>query len=330
MIINILLNSILIYFFTKFCYKIKFVDRPMGRKSHSSPTAYSGGMYFFSALLISIYLYEFEDKINYILISSFIIFFTGLVDDRIDLNSYLRIIIQFCSSYLLVSGGISIEELSIVNLYDVHLGSFAPLFTVLCVTLFVNASNFIDGIDGLAISVFMISIIFVFINIFNNNSNLTPQQWSIFLSLLLIAIPFLIFNISKLNKSFLGNSGSYLIGFILASIIIYYHTPFNRNIFTYQVIWCLAYQVYDFMHVSIKRISQLKSPFNADREHFHHLLLDLKITPLKVLIIIVGLNLFLNLLGILISSFEVIYLHYLLFIFFFFFFAFIKAKLKSK
>ena len=144
-------------------------------------------------------------------------------------------------------------------------------FTVFCLVIFQNALNMYDGINLQNISYFcfLIIIIYFFYN-------------KIEIFIYLIPVLILIIFMNSKNKLFLGDSGSYLLSFIIAISLI---DTFNNNndIFSDEVFLFLCIPGYDLLRLAILRILKKKHPFKGDREHIHHILIS-RIGYLKAII----------------------------------------------
>ena len=137
----------------------------------------------------------------------------------------------------------------------------------------INAINFIDGIDGLAITEVIKTMLFIQ---FLSDSNYELITLSIMVVLSLI--PLYYFNFKKKQKVFLGDGGSLLLGTIV-SISIFtvlggeYHFKegfeINKVLFTVLI---LIYPLVDLLRVFVIRIMKGGSPFSADQRHIHHIL----------------------------------------------------------
>ena len=88
-----------------------------------------------------------------------------------------------------------------------------------------------------------------------------------------------------------------VLGFFLSWFLIYYSHPSIASIHPVLVLWCVTIPVFDLIGVVIRRLIYKANPFKPDRRHIHHLLIDLKITPTKVFLIIIFFTIILNLIG---------------------------------
>ena len=156
----------------------------------------------------------------------------------------------------------------------------------------VNAVNFIDGIDGLALSLF---VKFLMLYEWINTNNQIP-----FLSLILFSsiLPLYYFNFRNTKKVFLGDAGSLLIGTLMSIYTFQLLNPsfqlsfFSQRVKPYIAILLLIYPLFDLLRVFIIRIRAKKSPFQADKKHLHHLLNVTFSSHFKVTLLIVGLSTF--------------------------------------
>lgn len=258
----------------KIAYKFKLLDYPSTRKRHSNPVPLIGGIYFYFSICFALFLFEFSEFLNSIIVYSSILLFMGILDDLYDLKVHLRFLIIIFGTYLLIDQGLNITYLgSYFDNYHIYLGSFSFIFTIICVVGLVNSFNFLDGSDGMLLSQSISS--FLLLLIFYNLSNVGVIDLTfIFVFIFIFTILFL-FNLGifKKNKFFLGDSGSMTIGFIISFTLIYYSQIEIFFIHPSLVIWIVALPLFDFFGLVSRRLADNKSPFKADRRHIHHILL---------------------------------------------------------
>ena len=248
-------------------------DKPDNqRKFHLSPTPLLGGVIIFIDLLIFNYFFE----TNLIFVSNFffllfLFFIIGFLDDIFNLNAYLKLLIlilsiTFFKEYFFFNKIFFYEfgNLQIENYLN-------QIFIVLCILVFINSTNMIDGIDGAAITYFISIIIFLLINDSGENKNLL-------ICLLIIYTSLLILNLNK--KIFLGDSGIYISAILFSYLIIDKHNlghvvNFQNNIFYAENIFLIMLLPgIDMIRLFILRLLKKQSPLKADRNHFHHMLLS--------------------------------------------------------
>ena len=263
-----LLSFILFFLFGKVSYNLNLVDLPNKRKIHFKPTAYTGGISLSIILLLGIQLFDFSDK-NLKLIFSIgcLISIVGLIDDKYNLNIGGKLSLQIIPIlYLILFENFFLNEIGNYDYFALGLGSFSIPFTLLSVLFLINAFNYFDGLDG-ALSFTSITIIAILYF-------LVPDK-DIKLFFIIILIPiciFLFFNFSifGLPKLFFGDSGSLLLGFIFAFILIYISN--QKLIHPILLAWSISIFVYEFLSVNLIRIKNKKDPFTAGQDHLHHLI----------------------------------------------------------
>ena len=263
----------LIYIFISFtiiCLSIylRYFDKPNRRAIHKFPTINTGGLIIYLFFLSVISQDEFNYNIELIVSIGFFVCLTGFIDDRINLNPSSKIILLVIPSIYLIFNGLSISDLGHYEyLGNLELGKFKIPFLILSIGLLINATNYIDGIDGLLLT-FFLSCLLYYIFLIDDTKTinlLTLFAAASFLNLILNLLP------SKNKfKVFSGDSGSLFIGFFISFMTIDLYNSFNIHPAT--LIWPLWYPVYDFLFVSINRLINKKSIFKPDNTHLHHVI----------------------------------------------------------
>ena len=278
--------------------KFNFLDYPSKRKKHTKPTPYIGGLALSFGFLSLYYLLSINELfINLILMNAFLMSLIGLLDDKFDLNPFVKLFLQSIPVIILISQGLYLSDLGEYEIIGkIGLGYYAKFFTFLCCLLILNSFNYIDGIDGLLAT--------LFINIFISFSLICYFLDEIYISQNLIffifpVIVFFIFNISlfKLPKIFLGDSGSNFLGFLTGFMMILLYIKFSIE--PTILIWPVALIIFDFLSTSIIRIIKKYKLFQSGNDHIHYQLmkkfkLDIKEINLTLNII----NIFFTFLGV--------------------------------
>lgn len=203
----------------------------------------------------------------------------GVTDDIMTIRPRKKFLFQILVAFIFTLGtSIQIESFS--GLFGIHflnpLGAAA--FSVFVIVLIINAYNLIDGIDGLAgsVGVFISTVMTV---VFFLTNHLLAALISA--SLVGALSGFLVYNFSHKRKIFLGDTGSMVVGFVLAVQLILFLSfsvkevsPIFNNAPLF-VLALLSYPLLDTLRVFIVRIKNGHSPFIADRNHIHHRLIDL-------------------------------------------------------
>ena len=265
---------------------INLVDIPDDRKQHDGSIPLIGGLSIYFGLMVAIYITQpLPDNLFYLLMTASLVLLIGLLDDLKDLGIWPRILVQIisCVILLLFTDTCITSFGSPFGSNEIELGKLAIPFTIFAVVGLVNAFNMSDGIDGLAGSLAIVTIIGIIL--FDAVTKNLP-----FLGFLLMfsaaLLPYLFTNLISSQKIFLGDAGSLLIGFILAWILVFLSQGDSRSMVPTSVLWCVAVPVIDTFTVCFQRIRTGKSPLSSDRQHFHHFLLDAGFSPKKALLII--------------------------------------------
>jgi UDP-GlcNAc:undecaprenyl-phosphate GlcNAc-1-phosphate transferase len=309
-----LITYLLIPVLRKVAIRIQLIDKPNQRKVHSHAVPLVGGISTFlaTALVLGISLpFEMDIITNInLFVAPAILLFMGTIDDRFDLRASLKLAIQLILAHYVVMQGIKIESFhGLFGVYDL-----APwlqyLLTITVITGVVNAFNLMDGIDGLAAGLSILSfIVLAAIAVFTEQYTLAL----VFVSLIGSLLAFLKFNLSKNQKIFMGDAGSLMLGFIIvvSGIFLIQSATGTSNItlVTLSVIAIVFVPVLDSLRVFRRRAKSGKSPFSADKTHLHHLILStglrhkwatLVIITIIILITAIALSMY-NIVGITIS-----------------------------
>ena len=282
-----------------------------GRHVHKGFVPRLGGVAIFAGFMfsqlyfiIANYPAEYLSKSYFLLLFGvLLIFLLGILDDLVDIRAHLKFYVQILVSIILVWNA----DIRIVSLHGILGLETLPLwlsysFSVLVITFFINAYNLIDGIDSLSSSVgIFVSICFGGVFLFNEAYIESVMAFSVFGSLL----GFWFYN-KPPAKIFMGDSGTLSMGLMMAFFAIKIaNLPLDPDgkvspVFALVV---LSYPIIDTLRVFTKRILSGKSPFTPDRNHIHHLLLDLGYSHGKSTRLIIFFTLLLTLTGFLLRGF---------------------------
>ncbi len=256
------------------------VDKPNERKVHQRPMVRLGGVSIFTgtaiALLLVWWLGGFgnlssgkEWQIWGIALGGICFFLIGLADDLLNLSPFTRLVMQVIVAVGAWKMGVSIDFISIPTIGIVHLNWLSLPITVLWLVGMVNAINWIDGLDGLAAGVSGIAaIVMSIVSLYMKQ----PEAALIAAALAGASLGFLRYNFNP-AQIFMGDGGSYFMGFTLASVgvIGLVKIPVVTAVLLPYVI--LAVPIVDMSAVILLRLRNGKSPFTADKTHLHHRLL---------------------------------------------------------
>jgi UDP-N-acetylmuramyl pentapeptide phosphotransferase/UDP-N-acetylglucosamine-1-phosphate transferase len=230
------------------------------------------------AILIPLVTYSsYPDQGDFsLLLSAFaVLLITGIIDDFNPIPVVFKLLGQFIPAIVIVT---SIDECELVipfldQLNFPHI--FNYLFWIFFIVISINAFNLIDGIDGLAISLGITGGVFYLFKFLNlNEFNLVIFSISLIGGL----IGILYYNFSGKNKIFIGDTGSLLIGGLLAFFALKFiglsdNKPVGNSFFL--VIGSFFLPLMDMIRVALVRIVNGDSPFKADRKHLHHIMIKI-------------------------------------------------------
>ena len=300
----------------KIIYVIKYkklMDTENLRSSHKNSVPTLGGIAFYISLMIGFYFIKSFDTNHYsdvIIPGLLILFFIGLKDDLVVLSPYTKLFAQLFSclfvvlNYYFQFSPFSFTSIELITNYDI----LFVIFTLILMVFVINTINFIDGIDGLATGICLIIFSFYIFLFSQTNEVFMMALYTILVGSLLA---FLKFNLSKMNKIFMGDTGSLILGFMVALGLVRLAVigktneidlPFSKIQFYLILLSVVFVPLYDSSRVIIIRILNKKSPFFPDRNHIHHLLLDrFKLNHVSTTLIIVWFNIVLIILTILVN-----------------------------
>lgn len=266
----------------------KLYDEPDGdRKLNKKVVPTLGGMAIFigfvTAVVLSSYRMDFLE-LRYIVVALIIILFVGLKDDILYISPKSKLIGQLLTAFILVVFA-DVRFTTLHGLFGVHEIEYwvsVPL-TIFALTVLTNSLNLIDGIDGLSSGIgFLASTLFTFLFYLNDDIEMTLVGAALAGAL----FSFFIYNVfGKKNKIFMGDTGSLIIGFILATLAVKFneiHLPDTRIFKVIEPpaisIAILIVPIMDTIRVFTLRILDGRSPFSADNLHTHHQLVRLGLT----------------------------------------------------
>lgn len=216
---------------------------------------------------VTIHITGFFGKINQLiilLICVLVLFALGLWDDKKRLGPFFKLAVQFAVALLAAYFAEVRVEFFIQNKIA------TSLLSALWITLIINAFNFLDNMDGLSAGIAAIASAVLFIAAAASGQVFIGGLALIFIGTLL---GFLVFNFPP-AKIFMGDAGSLVVGFFVAVLTLrttYYHQAQSGQWYPiFLPLLAMAVPLYDFLSVTFLRISQGKSPFVGDTQHFSH------------------------------------------------------------
>lgn len=278
----------------------KLYDEPIElRKIHKRRIPSLGGIAIFSSFLMTCGLFSTSQMpyANYLLSGGVIIFTIGLKDDLVGMDPYKKFAAQILAA-LIIAYLADIRITSFYGLFGIYdipdLASYA--LTILFIVFTINAFNLIDGIDGLAGGIGTV-VCATFGTVFFQMGNMGFAL--VAFTLVGALLGFMRFNISR-ARIFMGDSGSYTTGFVIAILTVLFVElnkfdlntnpyPFVRSV-PAVALGILIIPIFDTIRVFFIRIVKGGSPFVADRNHVHHRLIDIGLSHMQATLLLTGLN----------------------------------------
>ena len=259
---------IAVLFFNYLLKKYKILNSYSGsihQKFTNDSVTLSGGIFIFIPF---IYSFIFEYSLIFTFCAS-LIFILGLLSDLKHLNNpKLRLFIQFIILVFFVFS-LKIEVLPtridfIDNNFQNTFSSY--FFTVFCLLILLNGSNFIDGLNGLLLGYFILILFFLFKLeiLILTDTNFVNIYYFIFLLLFLLILNYF-------NFLFLGDNGSYLLSFIIGYLLIIIYNN-STHLSPYFIILLLWYPCFENLFSIIRKKIYKNDPLKADNYHLHHYL----------------------------------------------------------
>ena len=313
LIITVFLSRFVFRRYIGFAKRFNLIKATNSRAAHQGLVFTGGGVVYAAVVMVAAVVLDNLDFVEFTAISpvigtSILIAVLGFYDDFTNISAFHKyIILTFLISMLVYSFYVSESGFDIIsnlngflNIYD--LGPILSfVFTCFVYLSIMNAINLTDGIDGyLAIFSIFFFLSFLYMNDINDFYTLNS------ISVITIASSaiFLRYNFSKKGKKlFVGDAGSLFIGFWMAYFLIHYIStaPSAKLVDVFSIklenipviaISIISIPVLDTLRVMLVRIIKRKSPFSADRNHLHHILLDSGMTHLRTSLFLTFVNCF--------------------------------------
>lgn len=292
-----LLSAFLTYFTASIARKYGFVDDP---KVHNHPAVLhkkiiprAGGLpIFLTFTILSLVILGPSQKLFGIILGGAVLVVVGLIDDKYDLKSHVKLLTQILSAIIVVGSGVGIafipnpisavlgQGYEVIRLDSIRivfdfLGQhsvllLADIFAIFWIVWVINMVNFSTGVDGQMPGITLIALLVMFavsLRFFPTD----PSQVIVGKIALIGAgatLGFLLLNFYP-AKIFPGDSGSYFLGYLVAVCAILSGAKVGTAILV------MAVPLIDGVFTIIRRVAQGKSPFLGDRKHLHHRLIEI-------------------------------------------------------
>ncbi len=278
----------------RLAYRLQFLDVPDGRKRHRVPVPLLGGVAVYISFFVTLsfgYAFQPEALGPYqpmylgMLLGGTLIFLAGLLDDAYGLKAPQKFAVQILAAVVFIYFHDPVNVLQDIfpDLHHTLLVRFLGiLFFVFWVVMLTNAINLIDGLDGLATGISFLGAYFLMLAAIGlGRDGLLP----FLLPLLGATLGFLRYNFNP-ARIFLGDTGSMLLGYLLAVISFQGFGKRITLITLFVPILLLGLPILDTVLSFTRRILAGRNPFSADRDHIHHKMIRLGLTQAQAVTIL--------------------------------------------
>lgn len=291
-LVTFLFSAVIMILMKKIAIHIGAIDMPRteegNRHIHKEPVPKLGGVGIFLAFLVGYMLFgEASVRMNSILIGSFIIVLTGIMDDIKPIKATYKLLGHIAAATVITFyGEILLNNITAFGFYF-DFGIMAYPITILFLVSCANIINLIDGLDGLSGGI--CSIFYLTIGIIGFYQS---RYGSLVMTLTFIMLGstfgFLLHNFHP-AKIFAGDCATFM-GFMIGIItLLEFKGPALISFFVPVTI--LGIPILDTLFAIIRRLLKKQPPFKADKQHLHHQLLGMNFSQRTTVLIIYGINL---------------------------------------
>lgn len=290
-LVTFIFSAIIMEVMKKIAVHIGAIDIPRSdegnRHIHKTSTPKLGAVGIFLAFLFGYMLFgEQSVRMNSILIGSFIMILTGIIDDIQPIKASHKMLGHIIAASVIVFyGGVLLDQISAFG-YTLNFGILSYPITIFFIVACSNIINLIDGLDGLSSGICSIFYITIVIIAFYQGRY---GSLVMILSLIMLGstLGFLLHNFNP-AKIFAGDCATFM-GFIISIItLLEFKGPALISFFI--PISILGIPILDTFFAIIRRLLRGQPPFQADKEHLHHQLLGMNFSPKITVLIIYGIN----------------------------------------
>jgi len=280
LLLSLVVSLAIIPLLRRSAIKIGLIDHPGGRKQHKAPVPLIGGPAIFIACAITIYIFGLPNGYEGLAFAASGLFLIGFLDDKYDISATLRLVAQTTLvSIALYFDNTWFSSIVLTQDLSLDLGIFQYPFTVVLILALINAVNMLDGLDGLSSGVVLITLGFIIgISSIAGTNDISFVSSCVFGGVLGFWAFNYRFSWREKASVFMGDSGTIVLGFVLPYLAIKLSITSPTHAPNSVLLWLFAIPIWDICAVIIKRIREGISPFQAGRDHIHHVLMNAGLT----------------------------------------------------
>jgi UDP-GlcNAc:undecaprenyl-phosphate GlcNAc-1-phosphate transferase len=275
-------------------FRVGAVAHPGGRHVHHQAIARLGGIAIAAGVMAGIGALYFLDpaaaatfhniklRLLGLLAGGAAMCLVGVVDDTRGLRAVHKLLLQLAVAIFAYACGLRMEGVHVPLLGDIDAAAMALPLTVLWIVGVMNAINLIDGLDGLAAGVVFFAATTNLVVAWLNDAWLVAGLSGAVAGAVL---GFLFYNFNP-ARIFMGDSGSYFLGYLLACTALIGTQKKSTAVSLLVPVMALGVPIFDTLFAMVRRILERRSVFSPDRGHIHHRLLDMGLTHRRAVMLI--------------------------------------------
>ncbi len=265
-----------LFFARKAAKRVGLVDKPNFRKRHQGVIPLVGGISVFAGICFGFICtdYYIPHSLLYLSCAGLLVL-VGALDDRFDISVKIRACVQAGIAVVMMTVG-KLYLLSLGYIFgpwELIVGPFGYVLTLFAVWAAINAFNMVDGIDGLLGGLSCVTFLAMGIILMIDGQQ-SLAMWCF--AMIAAIVPYILLNLGVFGrryKVFMGDAGSTLIGFTIIWILLEATQGQSHPITPVTALWLIAIPLMDMVAIMYRRLSKGMSPFSADRQHIHHLIM---------------------------------------------------------
>ena len=287
--LTFLFSLAFIFIARKVAKRIGLVDKPNARKKHQGVIPLVGGISVYAGVCFAFLITQsYMPNGALYLACAGILVLVGALDDRFDISVKFRALVQAVIAVVMMFGA-KLYLLSlgfIVGPIEFIVGPFGYVLTLFAVWAAINAFNMVDGIDGLLGGLSCVTFGAMGIILYFDGMT-SLAMWCF--AMIAATIPYILLNLGFLGrryKVFMGDAGSTMIGFTIIWILLETTQGLSHPITPVTALWLIAIPLMDMIAIMYRRLRKGMSPFSADRQHIHHLIMRAGFTSRQAFLLI--------------------------------------------
>ena len=267
--IPFLISLILTPIIKRYSTWAKAYAKENNRTVHHGIISRIGGIAIFIAFITSTpFFLSVDQAINGIVLGGAIMFFTGLVDDLIDIKPPVKLFFELVAAVVLIVNGVSVDSIHLPFGIVINHPIFSVIFTIIWVAGITNAINLIDGLDGLAGGMSLIMLVVI------GSVSIMERRLDVAILTFLLASStggFLVYNAHPASI-FMGDCGSLFLGFMISAIsLLGFKGSTIVTLALPMLLLCIP--IIDTLSAILRRTIKGMKFMQADKSHIHHLLM---------------------------------------------------------